>query len=157
MTKQIRPTIINVNVNVMYGGFVDQKGQSLTEKTYSISDLAGEFDVSPRTLRFYEEKHLISPSRTSGNQRVYTKRDRARLKLILRGKRFGYTLDEIAEMIGMTDVTIGEAEQIERSLAYGKRKLDELQSRMEELTLMEQDLIEVQDKLLRRLRELKQD
>jgi DNA-binding transcriptional MerR regulator len=136
---------------------MSQNRQSSEEKTYSISDLAKEFDVSPRTLRFYEEKQLISPSRTGGNQRVYAKRDRARLKLILRGKRFGYTLDEIAEMIGMTDVHLGEAEQIKRSLAYGKRKLDELRSRKEELTLMEQDLLEVQDKLLRRLKELKQD
>jgi DNA-binding transcriptional MerR regulator len=136
---------------------VSQYRKSSKEKTYSISDLAREFDISPRTLRFYEEKQLISPLRTNGNQRVFTKRDRARLKLILRGKRFGYTLDEIAEMIGMTDVNIGEVEQIERSLAYEKRKLDELRSRMEELTLMEQDLLEVQAKLLRRLKELKQE
>jgi len=59
---------------------------------YSISELARELDISPRTIRFYEEKRLISPKRNKANQRIYSKRDRARLKLILRGKRFGYAL-----------------------------------------------------------------
>ena len=75
-------------------------------KTWSISDLAAEFDVTPRTIRFYEEKGLIAPRRSKGNQRIYAKRDRARLKLILRGKRFGYSLDEIAEMMGMNDIAV---------------------------------------------------
>lgn len=124
-------------------------------QTYTISDLAAEFDVSARTLRFYEEKRLLSPSRTSGNQRVFSRRDRARLKLILRGKRFGYTLDEIAEMIGMTDVDMDEREQIEKSLAYGERKLAEIRARKEELELLEEDLINLGQKLLKRLEELK--
>ena len=121
---------------------------------YSISELAAEFDISPRSIRFYEEKGLISPQRTRGNQRIYTRRDRARLKLILRGKRFGYSLDEIAEMIGMTDADISEVTQIERSLAYGKRKLKEIRQRVEELELLEQDLLSVRDKLTKRLEEL---
>ncbi len=124
------------------------------EKTYSISELAREFDISPRTVRFYEEKRLISPKRTKGNQRIYSKRDRARLKLILRGKRFGYTLDEIAEMIGMTDVDVSEAAQIEMSLAYGAKKLAEIQERIRELQLLEQDILNVKEKLLKRLKEL---
>ena len=124
-------------------------------QTYTISDLAAEFDVSARTLRFYEEKRLLSPSRTKGNQRVFSRRDRARLKLILRGKRFGYSLDEIAEMIGMTDVDMDEREQIEKSLAYGERKLDEIRARKEELELLELDLLNVGQRLLKRLEELK--
>jgi DNA-binding transcriptional MerR regulator len=79
-------------------------------KFYSISDLAAEFEISPRSIRFYEEKGLLSPKRTGGNQRIYDKRDRARLKLILRGKRFGYSLDDIAEMIGMTATEMGEVD-----------------------------------------------
>ena len=71
--------------------------------TFTISELAAQLDISPRTIRFYEKKGLISPRRTPGNQRVYTPKDRARLKLILRGKRFGFSLDEIAEMNGMPD------------------------------------------------------
>jgi DNA-binding transcriptional MerR regulator len=121
---------------------------------YSISELAAQFDVSPRSIRFYEEKGLISPKRSTGNQRIYTKRDRARLKLILRGKRFGYSLDEIAEMIGMTDADISEVTQIERSLAYGERKLKEIRKQIEELELLEQDILSVREKLRKRLEEL---
>jgi DNA-binding transcriptional MerR regulator len=124
------------------------------DAVYSISDLAREFDISPRTVRFYEEKRLISPKRTKGNQRTYSRRDRARLKLILRGKRFGYTLEEIAEMIGMTDVDMSEAAQIQKSLAYGEKKLSEIRERVRELQLLEQDILNVKEKLLRRLKEL---
>jgi DNA-binding transcriptional MerR regulator len=125
------------------------------DRSYSISELAREFDVSPRTIRFYEEKKLIAPQRTKGNQRVYRRRDRARLKLILRGKRFGYTLDEIAEMIGMTDVDLSEVTQIEKSLAYGEKKLAEIRERIEELRLLEQDLLNVKERLTERLTQLK--
>jgi DNA-binding transcriptional MerR regulator len=123
-------------------------------KLYSISELASEFDISPRSIRFYEEKGLISPQRTKGNQRKYTRRDRARLKLILRGKRFGYSLEEIAEMIGMTDADISEVTQIERSLAYGETKLKEIRKQIEELELLEQDILSVREKLRKRLEEL---
>ncbi len=124
------------------------------ERFFSISELASEFEISTRTIRFYEEKGLISPRRSRGNHRLYTKRDRARLKLILRGKRFGYSLDEIAEMIGMADVDLDEKEQIKRSLDYGKAKLAEIRQRMEELQILEQDILAVMDKLVRRLAEL---
>ena len=122
--------------------------------TYSISELASEFEISPRSIRFYEEKGLIAPKRSSGNQRIYDKRDRARLKLIVRGKRFGYSLEEIAEMIGMTDTNIDEITQIERSLKYGEIKLREIGSRIKDLELLEQDILSVKKKLVQRLREL---
>jgi len=127
----------------------------LDKRTFSISELAGEFDISPRSIRFYEEKGLLAPQRTAGNQRIYTRRDRARLKLILRGKRFGYSLDEIAEMIGMTTGELAEVEQIEKSLAYGETKLLEIRQRIEELHLLEQDLLSVKQKLRSRLSQLK--
>jgi len=126
-------------------------------RTFSISELAREFDISPRSIRFYEEKGLIAPQRTAGNQRIYTKRDRARLKLILRGKRFGYSLDEISEMIGMTSGEMEEIQQIERSLAYGEKKLKELRHRIEELELLEHDILSVKEKLLKRLAVLKSE
>jgi DNA-binding transcriptional MerR regulator len=129
--------------------------ESSENQSYSISELARELDISPRTIRFYEEKRLISPKRNKANQRIYSKRDRARLKLILRGKRFGYTLDEIEEMIGMTDVDMSEVAQIEKSLAYGAKKLTELRSRINELRLLEQDLLNVKAKLIKRRKELK--
>jgi DNA-binding transcriptional MerR regulator len=132
------------------------KNKNVTgNRAYTISDLATEFEISPRTIRFYEEKGLISPQRTKGNQRIYDKRDRARLKLILRGKRFGYSLDEILEMLGMTDLNISEVEQIEKSLIYGDKKMAEIRERIKELELLEEDLLGVRKKLLMRMEELK--
>ena len=69
--------------------------------SYHIGELAEEFGVTTRTIRFYEEKGLLAPRR-EGQQRCYSAADRTKLRLILRGKRFGYSLDEIAEMIGLT-------------------------------------------------------
>lgn len=123
--------------------------------SFSISDLADELDISTRTIRFYEEKGLISPMRTKGNHRIYNRRDRTRLKLILRGKRLGYSLDEIAEMIGMADFNMDEEQQLVKSLQYGKMKLKEINSRMEELQILKQELITVQEKILKRLDDLK--
>lgn len=128
-----------------------------TEKSperFSISELARLFDISTRSIRFYEEKGLIAPQRTQGNQRIYTSRERVRLKLILRGKRFGYSLDEIAEMIGLTDVDLDEVEQIQKSLVFGEKKLRELRSRIKDLQLLEKDLKAVKSRLVKKLEEL---
>jgi len=130
------------------------KKNNKREKIFSISELADELDISPRAIRFYEEKGLILPKRTKGNHRIYDKRDRARLKLILRGKRLGYSLDEIAEMIGMAEFDMDEMEQLKKSYAYGKKKLKEIESRMEELNILKEDLLAVQNKILNRLKEL---
>jgi len=127
------------------------------KQDFTISQLAEEFDISTRTIRFYEEKGLIAPRRSKGNQRIYTRRDRARLKLILRGKRFGYSLDEIAEMMGMNDIDMNEADQIKKALEYGDRKLLEIRTRVEELTLLEQDIRSVKGKLIERLAEIESD
>ncbi len=122
--------------------------------TYTISQIAGELDISTRTIRFYEEKGLISPQRSKGNQRIYTSRNKARLKLILRGKRFGFSLSEIAEMIGMADTNFDELGQIEKSLAYGQAKLKEIRDRKKELSLLEKDILATRERLLRRKREI---
>ncbi|MFH1137271.1 MAG: MerR family transcriptional regulator [Pseudomonadota bacterium] len=126
------------------------------QKAWTISQLAAEFGISTRTIRFYEEKNLIAPDRTSGGHRIYRKRDRARLKLILRGKRFGHSLEEIAEMIGLAPEEKGEREQIERTLAYGDRNLKEIRLKIKELRLLERDILEIRDRLLDKLRELDQ-
>jgi len=125
-------------------------------ESFLISELAAQLDMSPHTIRFYEEKGLISPGRTSGNQRIYTVKDRARLKLILRGKRFGFSLDEIAEMIGMADIAVNELHQIDKSLAYGAEKLKEIRKRKEDLELLEKDLLSLRDSLMKRRKELLQ-
>ncbi len=77
---------------------------------FSISDLAREFDVTLRTLRFYEEQGLIEPAR-QGRQRLFSRRDRARLKLILRGKRIGLSLQEIREILDLYELARDEASQ----------------------------------------------
>jgi DNA-binding transcriptional MerR regulator len=122
---------------------------------FSISDLADELDISTRAIRFYEEKGLIVPKRTKGNHRIYSRRDRARLKLILRGKRLGYSLEEIAEMIGLANINMEEEEQLKKSLSYGKKKLKEINQRMEELQVLKEDLLAIQQKILNRIEDLK--
>jgi len=126
----------------------------MKEEKYTISELAAEFDISPSTIRFYEEKGLIIPERTQGNQRIYSQKDRSRLKLILRGKRFGASLDEIAEMIGMANSDISEIEQIEKSLYYINKKYEEIQIHKNEIKLFEKDLLALKEKLLHRKEEL---
>ena len=83
---------------------------------YSISELAREFEVTPRAIRFYEDQGLISPRR-EGQRRVYAPRDRTRLKLTLRGKRLGLSLSEIRELIDMYEPGRDERPQLERFLS----------------------------------------
>src|SRR5438876_10640482 len=88
-----------------------------TERSeFSISELAREFDVTPRAIRFYEDEGLISPRR-DGQRRIYTPRDRTRLKLTLRGKRLGLALSEIRELIDMYEPGRDARSQLERFLA----------------------------------------
>jgi DNA-binding transcriptional MerR regulator len=130
------------------------KPQFMKKSSYTISDLADEFKVSNRTIRFYEEKGLIFPTRTRGNQRRYSQLDRFRLKWILRGRRFGYGLDEIAKMLGLTDTGTSAVQQIKTTLAYGDKKLKEIEDRIQGLITMQQEIMELKLKLQHRLAEL---
>ena len=88
-----------------------------TERSeFSISELAREFDVTPRAIRFYEDQGLLAPRR-DGQRRIYTPRDRTRLKLTLRGKRLGLSLSEIRELIDMYEPGRDERPQLQRFLA----------------------------------------
>ncbi len=130
-------------------------GKKPKEKTrFTISELANELDISTRSIRFYEEKGLIMPERSKGNHRVYTKRNRARLKLILRGKRLGYSLNEISEMIGLANVDMKEEDQLKKSLEYGEKKLAEIDERMESLQTLKDDLLSIRQKIENRLAEI---
>ena len=123
---------------------------NIKKETYTISELASMLEISPSTIRFYEEKGLIRPGRSAGNQRVYTDKERARLKMILRGKRFGYSLDEIAEMTGISDITMSEMSQIEKSLLFVEDKIEEISEKKRDLDLLEQDIFALKKRLLER-------
>lgn len=82
---------------------------------YTIRDLADEFDITTRTIRFYEDKGLMQPAR-EGQRRIYSKGDRARLKLILRGKRLGFTLDEITQLVSLYETPEDTVPQLEQYL-----------------------------------------
>ncbi len=114
-----------------------------TRDTFSISDLAREFGITTRTIRFYEDCALIEPAR-QGRTRIYSARDRVRLKLILRGKRLGFSLREIGEILDMYDHGAGEAGQLEYMLERltARRVQLERQRRDIEVTLAEMQRIE---------------
>ena len=112
-------------------------------RTWSIGELAAQFETTLRTIRHYEELGLLTPSR-NGQQRVYAERDRVRLQLILRGKRLGFTLEEIAHILDLYDDPPGEAGQLEFLLVdIQRRRADLLRRRADlEATLAELDDLE---------------
>ncbi|RDK09822.1 MerR family transcriptional regulator [Cupriavidus lacunae] len=110
--------------------------------TYTITDLAREFDVTPRAIRFYEDQGLLAPEREGpgGRKRVYNGRERTRLKLTLRGKRLGLTLNEIREILDLYESPRDTAPQLERflhSLAAHRsaleRQMEDLQAQLAEI------------------------
>jgi Predicted transcriptional regulators len=104
-----------------------------SQKTYTIRELSQEFDVTPRSLRFYEDQGLLSPRR-EGQKRIYSRRDRARLKLILRGKRLGMSLSEIYQILSLYDSPEGgEIRQLEVYLAQLEEKRQMLLQRRKDI------------------------
>jgi DNA-binding transcriptional MerR regulator len=103
--------------------------------TYTITELAREFDITPRAIRFYEDQGLISPKRegAGGRTRVYTARERTRLKLTLRGKRLGLTLSEIKSLVDMYESPKDSAAQLNRFLAVLARHREALEQQREDL------------------------
>ena len=102
--------------------------------TYTISELSKEFDITPRAIRFYEDQGLIAPQR-EGSRRVYSGRDRTRLKLTLRGKRLGFSLHEIKEMVDMYESPQDTVPQIERFLAKLIEQRQALEQQREDLEI----------------------
>lgn len=121
--------------------------------TYSISELASEFDLTTRAIRFYEDRGLLAPSRR-GQTRIYANRDRTRLRLIQRGKRLGFSLDEISQILDMYEAGNGEAGQLDYFLERIRHRRESLeQQRMDiDQTLADLDRIEGQCRM--RLRSL---
>lgn len=125
-------------------------GTGEIEKTYRIGELASEFDVTLRTLRFYEDKGLLEPRRI-GSTRLYSRRDRARLKLILLGKRVGFALQDIREMLALYDPTDGNRRQLECAALKGADQLANLHRERSDLDRsiaeLEENLAEVRRRL----------
>lgn len=115
----------------------------MNEPQYSISDLAREFGVTTRTIRFYEEKGLVHPRR-EGQKRIYSAADRVRIKLILRGKRIGMSLKESAEIIDLYDPAHNNEEQLHSLIATVRQKRERLQQQRRDIDDMLQGLEEVQ-------------
>jgi DNA-binding transcriptional MerR regulator len=113
--------------------------------TYSISDLAGEFDVTTRTIRFYEEKGLLSPRR-AGTRRIYSPADRTRLRLILRGKRLGLSLDESAEIIRLYGSPGNNRRQLELLIRKIQERREVLRRRQRDLETMLEELADAESK-----------
>ena len=107
-------------------------------RTYTITELAVEFDITPRAIRFYEDVGLLTPAR-AGRNRVYTQRDRTRLKLTLRGKRLGLSLSEIKQLVDMYDSPSDTTQQLQAFLGVlaEHRRLLEQQREDIEITLAE--------------------
>lgn len=113
----------------------------MSEPTFTITELAREFSVTPRAIRHYEDQGLIFPQR-AGQNRVYSKRDRTRLKLTLRGKRLGLALSEIKELIDMYDTAPDESSQLVRLLDVLERRKQALEQQREDIEAVLSELCE---------------
>ena len=105
---------------------------SQTPDLLTIRDMCAAFDVTPRTLRFYEAKELLSPLR-NGTKRLFTKRDRARLTLILRGKRFGFSLENIRQLLDLYDRDGSQETQLARTYDIARARLTQMERQRDEL------------------------
>ncbi|MDF3029568.1 MAG: leucine/isovalerate utilization transcriptional regulator LiuR [Moraxellaceae bacterium] len=108
-------------------------------RTYSISDLAREFDLTTRTIRFYEDEGMLSPERR-GQTRIYSARDRVRLILILRGKRLGFSLAECQELINLYDPEGGNRAQMNLMLDKLKQRREALDQQLRDIRQMQKEL-----------------
>jgi DNA-binding transcriptional MerR regulator len=127
---------------------VDESELSMSEannndRTYAIGELAEEFGITSRTLRVYEEQGLLDPQR-EGTRRIYNERNRVRLRLILRGKRLGWSLSEIRESFDLYDSSLGEAAQLEAMLEKLQQRRTALLAQREDIDNALRDLDQVE-------------
>ena len=114
---------------------------------FTIGELAAAFSLSPRAIRFYEDQGLLSPDR-AGTQRVYSKRDRARLQLILRGKRLGFSLADIREFLDLYDSDRTKHRQMAMTLARTRSRIAELEQQLEDITITLAELRDMEGDIL---------
>lgn len=126
------------------------------KKTYSIGELASEFDVTTRSIRFYEDQQLLAPTRR-GQTRIYSSQDRVRLKLILRGKRLGFSLAETRELFELWDeTTTGSEKQLNLLLVKIAEKRAELEQQLKDIVMVQLELDSAEARCRETLNELQQ-
>ena len=126
------------------------KHEQISEETFTISEMCKDFKVTARTLRFYESKELLFPIREK-QKRFFTRRDKARLKLILQGKRFGFALEEIRQLLDLYDIGDKQTTQLQKTyelaierLAIMRRQKNELGAAIKDL----KDMLKIVKKML---------
>ena len=124
------------------------------EITYSISELAHEFDVTPRTIRYYEDEGLLTPQR-EGQTRIYSHRDKIRLKLTLRGKRLGFSLAEIRELFDMYDTDKSSKTQLHSMIRLIESKRSALRQQLEDIQMVMAELEAAEQRCVNSLNNLK--
>ncbi|MCW9034133.1 MAG: MerR family DNA-binding transcriptional regulator [Alphaproteobacteria bacterium] len=134
----------------MDGQVMDKDRNS--DKLYSVTELANEFEITPRAIRFYESKGLLSPQR-AGSTRVYTYRDRARLMIILRGKRMGFSLGHIKAYLELYDVDRSRTEQLKQLLFGVREKIEEIEAQKRDLDMTMDELKSVEKETLSAMEE----
>lgn len=122
------------------------------DRLYSVTELAHELGMTPRAVRFYESKGLVSPRR-AGSNRVYSHRDRARLLIILRGKRLGFTLAEIKDFLDLYDADPKHATQLKLLLDGVRERRQELEGQRRDIELTLEELEEIELQTVEALRE----
>ena len=125
------------------------------ETTYSIGELAKQFGVTPRSIRFYEEHELLAPSR-DGQNRIYSHKDKVRLKLILRGKRLGFSLAETKTLFNLYDSHQNSEAQLEAMLTMTKLKRAKLIQQLEDINILMQELDDVEARCKDELKQINQ-
>lgn len=126
------------------------------KQTYSIGELAREFDVTTRTIRFYEDQGLVSPTRR-GQTRVYSPADRVTLKLILRGKRLGFSLAESREIISMYQPQGDNRQQLLALQERIQQRRDQLEQQLHDIQAMQQELDDVEQRCLDAMKDLERE
>ncbi len=122
-----------------------------TPDFYTVTELADELGITPRTIRFYETKGLIKPRR-AGTTRVYTHRERARMLLILRGKRLGFSLADVREYLDLYDADPSQLKQLRLLTQKIERRISELEQQREDLETALQELNEIRQECLANLK-----
>jgi DNA-binding transcriptional MerR regulator len=126
----------------------------MSDETFSIGELAKSFDITPRSIRFYEEQGLLCPER-SGQTRIYRKKDKVRLKLILRGKRLGFSLAETKTLFNLYDSHQNSEAQLEAMLRMTDEKRQIMHQQLDDIQMLMNELDDVETRCKEELGELK--